>query len=356
MGRRCFAHVAAGVHRGLAHGADSVLGFGKNDRLYDTKTKQLKNVIPRPGISTPDFIRTPTEGLGMNTSAARKAKRTNRIILGVIALTLLAVAAGFFGSTLRGGGSAGSSSGGTADAGAFLDGIKERGELRVGIAIAPPMTGEQEDGTLGGPNIVPLQNLATALGVTFTPVAAEWSNIVAGLQAGRYDVAANLDATLERSLSIQFTNPVYTYQGVFIVPAASPYTTSAELLAAGPIATAQGASYEGALTELNAQLLSVTNIPNALAAVKAGRATSAFMDLPAAVGQAQADPSVKIVAPDPVIYQVDAAYGVPQNIDARSLQTVNVAIANARNDGSLTRAFTEVGFLEIDNLGDLQKR
>ncbi|KJQ55801.1 substrate-binding periplasmic protein [Microbacterium sp. SA39] len=291
----------------------------------------------------------------MSNSATRKAKRTNRTILMVIGIIILAIAAGFLGSVIRGGGG-GSAAAADSDAGAFLADIKERGELRVGIAIAPPMTAEQEDGTLGGPNIIPLQNLADSLGVKFTPVAAEWSNIVAGLQAGRYDFAANLDATLERSLSIQFTNPVYTYQGVFIVPADSPYATSEELIAAGAVATAQGTSYEGALTELGADLLSVSNIPNALSAVNSDRVVAAFMDLPAAVGQAQADPGVKIVVPDPVIYQVDAAYGVPEDIDARSLQVVNVAITNARNNGALTRAFEAVDFLEIDNLGDLQKR
>ena len=47
---------------------------------------------------------------------------------------------------------------------------------------------------------------------------ADWSNIVAGLQVDRYDFAANLDATVERSLAIQFTDPVYEYQGVFVTP------------------------------------------------------------------------------------------------------------------------------------------
>jgi ABC-type amino acid transport substrate-binding protein len=289
----------------------------------------------------------------MSTSP-KQTKKTNRTILAVIGVIVIAIAAGFLGAVFRGGGSAAASSASTE--GAFLEEIKQRGELRVGIAIAAPMTAEQADGTLGGPNVLPLQNLAEQLGVEFKPVPADWNTIVAGLQADRYDFAAYLDATLERSLSIQFSEGVYTYQGVFVVPADSPYTTSEDLLTAGPIATAQGASYESALEELGYELLSIDKIPNALSAVKSGRVAGAFMDLPAAVDQAKADPAVKILVPDPVIYQIESGYGVPEDIDARSLQTINIAIENARNSGELTRAFEEVGLLEADNLGDLEKQ
>jgi ABC-type amino acid transport substrate-binding protein len=288
------------------------------------------------------------------STTSKQTKKTNRTILAVIGVIVIAIAAGFLGAVFRGGGSAAASSASTE--GAFLEEIKQRGELRVGIAIAAPMTAEQADGTLGGPNVLPLQNLAEQLGVEFKPVPADWNTIVAGLQADRYDFAAYLDATLERSLSIQFSEGVYTYQGVFVVPADSTYTTSEDLLTAGPIATAQGASYESALEELGYELLSIDKIPNALSAVKSGRVAGAFMDLPAAVDQAKADPAVKILVPDPVIYQIESGYGVPEDIDARSLQTINIAIENARNSGELTRAFEEVGLLEADNLGDLEKQ
>ena len=288
------------------------------------------------------------------TPTSKKTKKTNRTVLAVIGVIVIAIAGGFLGAALRGSGPAAASSASTE--GAFLEEIKQRGELRVGIAIAAPMTAEQADGTLGGPNVLPLENLAEQLGVEFTPVPADWNSIVAGLQADRYDFAAYLDATLERSLSIQFSEGVYTYQGVFIVPADSPYTTSEELITAGSIATAQGTSYESALTELGYELLSIDKIPNALSAVNSGRVAAAFMDLPAAVDQAKADPAVKILVPDPVIYQIESGYGLPADIDARSLQTINIAIENARNSGELTRAFEEVGLLEVDNLGDFQKR
>lgn len=281
--------------------------------------------------------------------------KATKSFLAVIAVIVLALGAGALGANLFGGGA--SSAGASQAEKSFIEQIKERGELRVGVAIAPPLTAEQPDGTLGGPNVIPLQQLAEELGVKFVPVAAEWKNIVAGLQAGRYDFAANLDATTERATAIQFTDPVYSYQGVFVVPADSPFSTSEEILASGePIGTAQGTANEAALIKLGANVSSTDSFPNIISALKAGRVVAEFADSPTAVGQAQADPSLKIIVPSPGIYSADVSYGVPEWIDYRSLQLVNIAIARAIGSGDMTAAYEEVGYLEIDNLGDLLKK
>ena len=148
--------------------------------------------------------------------------KTSKITLAVLGVVIVALVGGYLGAGLHGGSPAAAAAGGSGEA-TFLQKIKDRGELRVGVALAPPMTAQQADGSLGGPNLIPLQELAEELGGTLTPVPADWSNIVAGLQADRYDFAANLDATVERSLAIQFTDPVYEYQGVFVTKADSPY-------------------------------------------------------------------------------------------------------------------------------------
>ena len=219
------------------------------------------------------------------------------------------------------------------------------------------MTVQQADGTLGGPNLIPLQELAKQLNVKRVPVAAEWKNIVAGLQADRYDFAANLDYTVERSLAIGFTDPVYQYQGVFVVKADSPFKTVEDLLAnGGQIATAQGSSPEKALQGHTSNIMPVDSYSNAISAVQAGRAIAEFTDLPTAESQAQADPSLKILVPEPELYSASAAYGVPADIDPRSLQIVNIAIERAQKSGELEQAYAKVGYVEIDNLGDLRKK
>ncbi|KUF06807.1 ABC transporter substrate-binding protein [Leucobacter sp. G161] len=281
--------------------------------------------------------------------------KTSKIILAALGAVILAVAAGFFGSTLNGGG--GGSGPAASTEGAWLAKIKKQGELRVGIASAPPMTAEQPDGKMGGPNVLPLQKLADEMGVKFTPVAAEWSKMVSGLQADRFDVAAYLDSTSERSLAIQFTNAVYTYQGVFIVPADSGLTSVDDIVNTGkPVALASGTSYEPAIKSLGVELMTTESIPNAVTAMKAGRAVAAFADLPTVADAAQKDPSLKIVVPEPAIFTQDSNYGVNANIDPRSLQVLNIAIRGAQNDGSLSRAFAEAGIIEVETLGDLRMK
>lgn len=278
--------------------------------------------------------------------------KTSKITLAILGVIVVALVGGYLGAGLRGGSSSDSSSGSAvAGNGAFIQKIKDQGELRVGVALAPPMTTQLPDGTLGGPNLIPLQELAEQLGVTLTPVPAEWKNIVAGLQADRYDFAANLDATVERSLAIQFSDPVYEYQGVLVVKADAPYRTSEEVLASGePIATAQGSALEPALQDQGATLQSIDNYTNAIATVQAGRAVAEFTDLPTAESQVQADPTLKIIVPEPAIYSATANYGVPNTIDPWSLQTVNIAIEKARDSGRLAKAYADVNYFEIESL------
>jgi polar amino acid transport system substrate-binding protein len=281
--------------------------------------------------------------------------KASKIILAVLGVIVVAIAAGYFGSGFRGTPASASSSGSAQ--GSFIDEIKKRGELRVGVAIAPPMTVQQADGTLGGPNLIPLKTLADQLGVKLVPVAAEWKNIVAGLQANRYDFAANLDYTVERSLAIGFTDPVYQYQGVFVVKSDSPLKTADQIIAnGGQITTAQGSAPEKALQGHTSKIMSVDSYSNAISSVNAGRAIAEFTDLPTAESQAQADKSLKIVVPNPEIYSASAAYGVPATMDPRSLQIVNIAIERAQKSGELTQAYTKVNYVEINNLGDLEKK
>lgn len=277
---------------------------------------------------------------------------TTKISLAAIAAVVLALVGGYIGAGFRGG----SASATSAEAGSWMKDVQDRGELRVGVAIAPPMTVEK-DGKLGGPNLIPLQHLADELGVKLTPVSATWGNIVAGLQADRYDVAANLDATVERAKAIQFSGPVYEYQGVFVVKADSPYRTSQDVLESGKqVAVAQGSAPAVAVQDAGATVLELPDYTNALQAVKANRAIAVFTDLPTAESQAQADPSMKIIVPDPTIYAASANYGVPNDIDPRSLVLLNIAINHTRLSGELERAYGEENYLPIDQLGDLAKK
>jgi ABC-type amino acid transport substrate-binding protein len=281
--------------------------------------------------------------------------KSNQISLGIVGVLILALLGGFLGAKF-GGESASASENAQ---GAWIDGIKERGELRVGVAEAAPLTTMEKDdnGVAGGPMTLPMQHLAEELGVKYVAVPTTWANIVAGIQADRYDVAAYLDNTLERATAIQFSNPVLTYQGVFVVKASSQYSTSEDLIKSGSkLAIAQGTAYGDRLKARSKNVMELDTIPNALAAMKADRAEALFVDLPTAEGAVQNDDNLKIIVPDPVIYQSGSGYGVTNDIDPRSLQLINIAVLDAQDYGDLSIAFEKVGFREVEDLGDWLKK
>ncbi|MCQ9369389.1 transporter substrate-binding domain-containing protein [Brevibacterium sp. 91QC2O2] len=285
---------------------------------------------------------------------SKKGVTPNQWSIIVVLIIVLGLAGGFVGAKIGSGNGSGAGGANGQEPGAFLEKIKANGKLRIGIALAPPMTMQEDDGTYGGPNIIPLQNLAKDLGVEVEPVPAEWNNIVAGLQADRYDFAASLDQTISRSMSISFTDSVWEYPGVFVVRADSKYTTADDVLnnTDGKIATAQGTALETTMKSLTKNTTSFKEYANSVSALNAKRVVGEFADYPAALAQVQADKNLKMIIPDTAIYQGKAAYGVPTDIDYRSLNVINVAIDRARNENDLDAAYKKVGYVPADDLPD----
>lgn len=284
--------------------------------------------------------------------ALTKPSKIGFSIIGVVVLALLA---GVLGAKMAGGSESGGGGGTDVSEATWVDKIKSAGELKVGCADSPPTTVVTNDGTCTGPDLIPMQDLADQLGVKMTTVATSWQNIVAGLQANHYDVAANLDQTVERGLSLQFTNPSWSYPGVFLLPKAAGLTTTDQIVNSGkPVATAQGTALDAALQKAGIPELQVDTYQNATSAVQAGRASAVFTDLGTAVDIANKQPDFGIVVPDPAIFVHYVAYGVPASMDPRSLQIINIAIDNAVASGSIKRAFSEAGYKDVDELGDMQ--
>ncbi len=277
-------------------------------------------------------------------------KKSTKQSLGIIALVVVAVVAGLLGAKLTGG----SSSAATAVQGRWADEVKSRGELRVGVAAFAPMV-EEKNGAWTGPDLLPLEAFAKSLGVKFTPVPASWSTIVAGLQARKYDIAAGLDITGERSVTIMYTDPYYEDNGVWVVKRDSNLRSTADILnARQPVASSQGSAHEAAVKAAGFPTLSVDSWANAIQAVKAGRAPGQFTDFGTALGQVRSDPSLAIVVPETPIWIAPVSYGVIPDIDAHSLQMLNVAIRQSIASGERDRAFEKVGYIKVQNLGALK--
>jgi ABC-type amino acid transport substrate-binding protein len=101
--------------------------------------------------------------------------------------------------------------------------IKADGVLKAGLAVDPPFTLRSADGQWYSLMPALLDLLAKDMGVKLEIVPAGWPTIVAGLQAGQFDmIGASISASEERKKAIDFTIP-YAYGGTsYLVLADNP--------------------------------------------------------------------------------------------------------------------------------------
>lgn len=110
---------------------------------------------------------------------------------------------------------------GAAHAADLLDEVKQRGTLRIGVeGTYPPFNYRDEQGKLTGFDVEIAEGLAAKLGVKPEFTTTEWSGILAGLSAGKYDVIVNqVAATDKRRETFDFSDPYVVSSPQLIVRA-----------------------------------------------------------------------------------------------------------------------------------------
>ncbi|HDR9469560.1 transporter substrate-binding domain-containing protein [Burkholderia multivorans] len=94
----------------------------------------------------------------------------------------------------------------------LLDTVKQAGVLKIALeGTYPPFDYRNADGQLEGFDVDVAKAVAARLGVKPQFVTTEWSGILAGLQAGKFDVIVNQVAiTPSRKQALDFSRP-YVY-------------------------------------------------------------------------------------------------------------------------------------------------
>ena len=88
----------------------------------------------------------------------------------------------------------------------YWQGVQKAGVLRCGAAVAPPYV--MQDPTTNkysGVYVDLCRQFAQVLGVKAEFVNTTWDNIVAGLQAGKWDLSLALNRTPERAMAVNFS-------------------------------------------------------------------------------------------------------------------------------------------------------
>ncbi|GAB3629114.1 cysteine ABC transporter substrate-binding protein [Pandoraea terrae] len=100
----------------------------------------------------------------------------------------------------------------------LLDTVKASGVLKVALeGTYPPFGYRNSDGQLDGFDVAVAKAVANKMGLKVQFVATEWSGIIAGLQAGKFDVIVNqVSITPQRQQALDFTQP-YVYSAAQVI-------------------------------------------------------------------------------------------------------------------------------------------
>ena len=218
--------------------------------------------------------------------------------------------------------------------------IKAKGEIVVATEGAwAPWTYHDEQGNLVGFDVEVAKAIADKLGVTATFAETEWDGIFAGLDAGRYDIAANgVEVTDERAEKYNFTTPYGYIRTALIVRGDNDDITSFEDLAGKHTANSIASTYMTLAESYGATAAGVDTLDQTIQMVLSGRADAtlnaevSFYDYMAV----HPDANIKVVA----LTDDASRVSIPVRKDEKSaslLEAINQAIAELDEEGELSR-------------------
>jgi cystine transport system substrate-binding protein len=100
----------------------------------------------------------------------------------------------------------------------LLDQVRQSGTLRIGLeGTFPPFDSKAPSGELVGFDVDIAKAVAAKLGVKPVFVTTEWSGIIAGLQAGKFDVIVNQVGITEARKQVLDFSPGYTFSAAQLI-------------------------------------------------------------------------------------------------------------------------------------------
>jgi ABC-type amino acid transport substrate-binding protein len=186
------------------------------------------------------------------------------------------------------------------------------------------------------------------LGVTqIDQIAVDWTGLIPGLQAGRWDMlAVGMSITPKRATQVSFTTPIYQYGSALIVPKGNPKGIKGLAQFAGMKVGAILGSTDADLVnaQKGAELVAFKSHPEMINALKAGRIDAALADETTA-GYAN------VLAPEPsieILHEWEGKEARPTGLSVRlddvaMLKVLNDNIAEMKKDGTIVKILEKYG-------------
>jgi ABC-type amino acid transport substrate-binding protein len=177
--------------------------------------------------------------------------------------------------------------------------VKARGVLRVLAASdEDPEWFSMTGGEAPGFEREVLEGFARLHRLRFEVVpVAEWENAIPWLMEDRGDVLAGVNDTEARRKVIAFTAELLPAKNVVVSRRPAPVVRTVAELRARRVAVVPHTTWAEAVSQAGVaaeRLVSVEDVPAALAALKAGRATAAVMDVLDYLQQRRRDPELQL--------------------------------------------------------------
>ena len=200
-----------------------------------------------------------------------------------------------------------------------------------------PWTYEDESGNLVGFEVEVSGAVAEKLGVTPEYVTGEWDGLLAGVQAGRYDVMANgVGYTDERAQAYYYSDFYAFNRTVLVVRGDNEEIKSMEDLAGKTTCNSANSTYQLTAEKYGATVKDVESLSGTIDELLAGR-VDATLNAEVSINdymKEQPDANIKIAAYDPEVEQVGMI--MPYGESSESLRAaLNDALKQLRDDGTL---------------------
>ena len=159
------------------------------------------------------------------------------------------------------------------ESGDLLKQIQKKGEITVAMeGTWAPWTYHDENDDLVGYDVEVAQKIAEKLGVKVNFVEGEWDGLLAGLDAGRYDIMVNgVDITEERAEKYDFSIPYAFNRTAVIVSGDNTEIQSLEDLEGKSTANTISSTYAALAESYGAKVTGVDDLNQTFELLLAGR-------------------------------------------------------------------------------------
>ncbi|MGN7754911.1 substrate-binding periplasmic protein [Sinorhizobium sp. 22678] len=238
----------------------------------------------------------------------------------------------------------------------YWQGVQKAGVLRCGAAVAPPyVMRDPASGNYSGFFADLCREFADALKVKAEFVDTSWDNIVAGLQAGKWDLSLALNRTPARAMAVQFSIPAMEYQISLAYNQENPKVPSGATSVADvdkkdvTLAVMSGTAQDKAITAAikNATILRLPGNDETRLALVSRRADILVDASDTNQLFTQSNPEWAVALnPTPALAKQGVAFGLPHRLSAADVEVLNIfleeKVATGHVDELIRKAVDEV--------------